>query len=230
MKFEKTEYPFRGGVLKEALIEIRGHKCEKCGLSTWLNQPIPLEAHHIDGDRCNNLLENLELLCPNCHTLTPNYGSKKYHTYEISDDMLLEALKNNDSIRQALFSLNMSDAGANYERARVVIKNSKDENLLNKFIPRFPNSVEKIKYCPDCGKIITLGANRCQECAKKASRVVERPDRETLKQEVYENTFVDLGKKYGVSYKSIQKWCDYYKLPSRRKDINTYTKESWMAL
>ena len=37
MKFEKTEYPLRGGVLRIALIDIRGHKCEKCGLSNWLD-------------------------------------------------------------------------------------------------------------------------------------------------------------------------------------------------
>ena len=63
--------------LKRNLILIRGHKCESCNLFLWLNSPIPLELHHIDGDRWNNKEENLQLLCPNCHALTDNYRRRK---------------------------------------------------------------------------------------------------------------------------------------------------------
>lgn len=52
------------------------HKCEKCGLTEWLGQPIPLELHHKDGNRNNNTLENYELLCPNCHAFTDSYRGK----------------------------------------------------------------------------------------------------------------------------------------------------------
>ena len=55
---------------------LKEHKCECCGLTTWLNQPIPLELHHKDGDRYNNVLENFELLCPNCHAFTDSYRGK----------------------------------------------------------------------------------------------------------------------------------------------------------
>ena len=55
---------------------IKPHKCECCGSETWLEQPIPLEVHHKDGDRSNNTLENFELLCPNCHALTDSYRGK----------------------------------------------------------------------------------------------------------------------------------------------------------
>ena len=56
---------------------LKEHKCECCGLTTWLNQPIPLELHHKDGNRYNNVLENFELLCPNCHAFTDSYRGKK---------------------------------------------------------------------------------------------------------------------------------------------------------
>lgn len=225
IKFEHTEFPYHGGALKDELIKIRGNKCEDCGLTIWKNQPIPLEAHHIDGDRYNNTLENLILLCPNCHTLTPNYGAKNRNRREFSDEEIIKSLQTHKSIRQALFALGMSDAGANYERVRTLINNNADREIL------IDNSIEKrIKYCPDCGKVISQQATHCAECAKKASRVVERPDRETLKEEVYNTPFTELGKKYHVSDKSIQKWCAYYKLPSRRKDIKQFTKEEWMAL
>lgn len=47
-----------------------------CTLSEWMGEKLPLELHHIDGDRFNNQLENLQILCPNCHSLTPNHSKK----------------------------------------------------------------------------------------------------------------------------------------------------------
>ena len=61
--------------IKRYLIETRGCSCEKCGWSE-INEymgNIPIEVHHIDGDYLNNELDNLILLCPNCHSLTPTY-------------------------------------------------------------------------------------------------------------------------------------------------------------
>ena len=51
-------------------------QCESCGLTTWLGQEIPLEVHHKDGNRHNNVIENFQLLCPNCHALTESYRGK----------------------------------------------------------------------------------------------------------------------------------------------------------
>ncbi|PPD51194.1 MAG: HNH endonuclease [Methylotenera sp.] len=55
--------------------------CSHCGLDVWLNQPIPLELDHIDGNSNNNNITNLRLLCPNCHALTPNYRGKNKGAY-----------------------------------------------------------------------------------------------------------------------------------------------------
>ncbi len=57
--------------------KIMPYKCNICGLSEWIGNPIPLELHHKDGDRWNNEINNLEIICPNCHTLTDNYKGKK---------------------------------------------------------------------------------------------------------------------------------------------------------
>lgn len=58
-------------ILKQKLLKdgIKEYKCELCGLTTWLNQPIPLELHHKDCNHFNNDFSNLILLCPNCHSM-----------------------------------------------------------------------------------------------------------------------------------------------------------------
>ena len=64
--------------LKLKLIKdkIKEYKCERCGRDKWEGEPIPLELHHINGDHYDNHLENLQILCPNCHSLTYNHAGK----------------------------------------------------------------------------------------------------------------------------------------------------------
>ena len=50
--------------------------CEECGLAEWRGAGLSLELHHINGDPHDNRLENLQLLCPNCHSQTDNWGGK----------------------------------------------------------------------------------------------------------------------------------------------------------
>ena len=58
---------------KEGLKEKR---CERCKITEWEGEPISFHLHHKDGDRLNNELENLQVLCPNCHSLTENFAGK----------------------------------------------------------------------------------------------------------------------------------------------------------
>jgi hypothetical protein len=66
--------------IKWFLIKERGEKCERCGWceKNEYTRNIPIELEHIDGDFTNNKIENLKLLCPNCHSLTDTYkGANK---------------------------------------------------------------------------------------------------------------------------------------------------------
>jgi 5-methylcytosine-specific restriction endonuclease McrA len=56
---------------------IKEKKCECCKLDEWMEKPIPLELHHIDGNRFNNKLDNLRILCSNCHMQEHNYSNVK---------------------------------------------------------------------------------------------------------------------------------------------------------
>jgi DNA-binding transcriptional ArsR family regulator len=51
-------------------------RCELCGINEWRGEPLSLALHHINGDGQDNRLENLQLLCPNCHSQTPNFSGR----------------------------------------------------------------------------------------------------------------------------------------------------------
>lgn len=87
---------------------------------------------------------------------------------------------------------------------------------------------KKKNYCCSCGKEIHKNkTGLCQNCYKETLRKVERPSREKLKILIRENSFSQIGKQYFVSDKTICKWCIYYNLPSKKKEINSYTDEEW---
>jgi len=58
------------------LAEQRGEHCEVCGINKHNGKPLKLECDHIDGDHTNNVITNLRLICPNCHSQTPTYKNK----------------------------------------------------------------------------------------------------------------------------------------------------------
>ena len=63
--------------LVRVLLEIgREYKCYQCGLREWRNKKISLEIEHKDGDFQNDTRDNLEFICPNCHSQTDNYTGK----------------------------------------------------------------------------------------------------------------------------------------------------------
>ena len=64
--------------LKNRLIRegYKEYKCEDCGIDEWNGKAISLELDHISGDRLDNSLDNLKLLCPNCHSQTHTFRGR----------------------------------------------------------------------------------------------------------------------------------------------------------
>lgn len=215
-----------GWTLKYAIVNLRGNKCESCGLSLWLEKELSLQVHHIDGNSSNNLIENLQLLCPNCHSLTDSFcgkrnsGSQKKH----SEEDLKNSLENNQSICSALRSLGMSTGRENYVRCREIIQKYSIEHLS-------PIKIEKEteeKRCSNCDIIIGKSkTGLCLKCYALTTRIVERPSREILKEEIRNNSFLSLGKKYDVSDNAVRKWCKLYKLPFQSREIKDINDKDW---
>jgi Zn finger protein HypA/HybF involved in hydrogenase expression len=77
--FIKNEKKIASSRIKNRILNngLKEYKCENCGLTEWLGRRLVIELHHINGDPTDNRLQNLQMLCPNCHSQTHNYCKKE---------------------------------------------------------------------------------------------------------------------------------------------------------
>lgn len=104
--------------IKQILLEERPYRCENCGIDSWLNNPIILQVHHIDGNSNHNVRANLILLCPNCHSQTDNWCHRNASSNNVTDEEFLAVLQDANSICDACRKLGITPNQNNYARAR----------------------------------------------------------------------------------------------------------------
>lgn len=150
---------------------IKQYKCEACGVEdTYNNRPITLQLHHVDGDNTNNRIDNLQILCPNCHSQTQTFRAKK----PLTEESILEACKEAKSISEAIKTLKRYPSGALYERIESVIK--KFNLPLTKYCypsnrtSCSPGKQPVLESCRYCANIFEKKYSTHQYCSYNCSR------------------------------------------------------------
>jgi hypothetical protein len=69
----RTSYHLKNRLLAAGL---KVNRCEICGVARWLERPLAMALHHVNGDNTDNRIENLQLLCPHCHSQTESFSGR----------------------------------------------------------------------------------------------------------------------------------------------------------
>lgn len=112
-------------LIKEGFFE---HKCSKCNLKEWMGKQIPVQLDHIDGNPENNNLDNLRILCPNCHAQTDTYCGKNIKSYRKKIEKKCSCGNNCD------FRSNRCKKCAAIYRNRLTSKRPSKETLITNLI------------------------------------------------------------------------------------------------
>ncbi len=243
---------YKSNVLLNRLVSegYKEMKCECCGITDWMGKPITFQLHHKDGDHLNNELENLECLCPNCHTQTDNYAGK--------GKCKMPKLTKKQEKRKAQRGISedgqkLYDGYGGYKVLCPVCK----VDFMN------PNSRKMCRKCFNKQRLVPkvskeelfkimetnsyysaasiLGVDRetvsrwhkyyIKEEREKGNVMVigsdKTPPRDVLKTKIRTMSFVQIGKEYDVTDNSVKRWCDRYKLPRLKSIIKTYSDEEW---
>lgn len=180
-----TPYRGSGSNLKKRLFAegLLEDACAVCGQEPlWMGKPLALEIDHINGDNTDNRIENLQIICPHCHSQTETFRGRKKKLNKLDPKQVEHNIKK--------FLREESNVEKEYSLSSFVYK------CLNcdKF---FEPVVNTQKYCS-------------VECASFSSRRAEWPSKEELQGLIYEKPFTKIGRDFGVSDNTIRKWCRGY--------------------
>ena len=187
---------------KKDLASLFGGRCCICGFDAFQEA---LEFHHIDPSTKS-------------FGLTDSSAATKALEKQLEEarKCVLLCANCHRGIHMGYYELPLEDnIYFNEERAKELV----EENLLKKQGQKY--------FCNRCGIEVSRDAKYCVECAKLISRKVDRPSREELKKLIREKPFTHIAKDFCVSDNAVKKWCVGYNLPSKKKDINSFTNEEW---
>lgn len=188
---------------KKSLIDygILENKCQYCGIGTRHNdKPLVLQLDHINGDRTDNRLENLRMLCPNCHSLTDTYSRSGIGKGTFGD------------------AVKIGKISGRVKPIKSKVTSSRNSGGITKKYPCTENG---------CTNQTTKVNGRCLSCYKK-DHSKNIPSKQDLIQCLFDNkfNFTKTGCHFNVTDNSVRKWCKKYDLPTYKRDLIKYIEDN----
>ena len=230
--------------------ELKERKCEKCGITEWMGEDISFHLHHKDGNHNNNKFENLEILCPNCHSQTDNFSGKS------SKKNVLKKEKN-----QKIAKYGISEDGQRFYDgcgSYKILCPICEEKFISRSAEMCGECRKKERRKPKVTKeeLFKIMENNSYHSAAKILNVDRKtvarwhkyytnkerengnviigsdkaPTREELKGKIRLMSFLQVGKEYGVSDNAVRRWCDTYGLPRHMNKIKSIPEEEWVNI
>lgn len=149
-------------------------KCQECGRTEWEGHPIPLEVHHKNGDHYDNRLENLEIICRNCHYYTDSFCRHKNSNIITKEDYCIECgnpINGTNGVKfcsQNCFHIYEQKHIENYEeslnKARVESSNKRRKNFSKNEIIL---ALKESRSFLGAGKILNVSDNTIRKYCKE---------------------------------------------------------------
>lgn len=179
---------------------VKEERCEVCGNTEWMGEPIPLDLHHINGNHFDNRLENLIIVCPNCHRLTENWGNRN-----ASIDLIFKQIAEQTAEDKMKLLLEREE-----KRQQEILENK----IRYGEIAKFPKKEIVKKYCLQCGKeIIGRGEKYCSmECATIANAKIYPSKEELLEESKKYKSMEEMGRRYNITGNGLKKWFNKYNI------------------
>jgi len=190
-------------------------RCSSCGVSTWvgsvndyIEEPLSLQVDHINGINNDNRLENLRVLCPNCHSMTNTFCAKNmkrvrlFTTCNTCCKSIEDGKKRCEECARAHLMKSKFSSFPWPDNERLL----KDINGLNNF-----KAAQKIG-CSVQGLLDHLRKRGLLEQFRKSRDflILEMPIKKELLDNLHKHTFTELGVHYKVSRTTVRNWCKRY--------------------
>lgn len=236
--------PYSRGNLKRRLFKtgLLQNVCSECGNEAmWNDVILVLHLDHINGINNDNRIENLRILCPICHALTPTFRGRNKNKKEFSiqkidlsqENVFKPVTKKCVSCEEPTINgMKLCHGCAQKQIQMYDINNmpASSEKKELKPVQRKELLRRRNNHKCKCGKTIDLSSSMCIDCMRKERRK-NIPSKQDLILSILETNanFSALGRKYGVSDNAVRKWCKYHGLPVKKADLFQFFKENKVA-